>query len=124
MTELPVKKLGDSAAPAEERVTAERAVYDGELERTTLTGNVQVSNGTSVLWADRVVTEQQTGDATADGSVKASFSQVGSEGEPVHVLASRAEMKHDSQMAKFYGGIEWQAGAVVAGCFAGRRSGD
>jgi len=103
MTELPVKKPGDSAAPVEERVSAQRAVYDGELERTTLTGNVQVNNGTSVLWADRVVTEQQTGDATADGSVKASFSQVGSEAEPVHVLASRAEMKHDSQVAIFYG---------------------
>ncbi|NYF51021.1 LptA/OstA family protein [Tunturiibacter gelidoferens] len=103
MTELPVKKPGDSVAPTEERVTAERAAYDGQLERTTLTGNVQVSNGTSVLWADRVVTEQQTGDVTADGSVKASFSQVGSEAEPVHVLASRAEMKHDSQVAKFYG---------------------
>jgi len=120
MTELPVKKPGDSVAPTEERVTAERAMYDGELERTTLTGNVQVSNGTSVLWADRVVTEQQTGDATADGSVKASFSQVGSQTEPVHVLASRAEMKHDSQVAKFYGaGLNgkparlWQGGSQV-----------
>jgi lipopolysaccharide export system protein LptA len=103
MTELPVKKPGDSAAPVEERVTAERAVYDGELERTTLTGNVQVSDGTSVLWADRVVSEQKTGDATADGSVKASFSQAGSDAEPVHVLAARAELKHDSQVAIFYG---------------------
>ncbi|MBB5342662.1 LptA/OstA family protein [Tunturibacter empetritectus] len=103
MTELPVKKPGDSAAPVEERLTAEKAIYDGELERTTLTGSVQASNGTSVLWADRVVTEQQTGDATADGSVKASFSQVGSAAEPVHVLALRAELKHDSQVAKFYG---------------------
>ena len=51
MTELPVKKPGDSAVPVEERVLAEKAVYDGGLERTTLTGNVQVSNGTSVLWA-------------------------------------------------------------------------
>ena len=50
-----------------------------------------------------MVTEQQTGDAAADGSVKASFSQVGSEAEPVHVLAARAELKHDSQVAKFYG---------------------
>ena len=66
---------------------AERAVFDGALERTTLTGNVQVSDGTSVLWADRVVTEQQTGDAIADGSVKASYGQVGSAEEPVHVLA-------------------------------------
>jgi lipopolysaccharide export system protein LptA len=103
MTELPVKKPGDSAAPVEERVTAERAVYDGELERTTLTGNVQVSDGTSVLWADRVVSEQKTGDATADGSVKASFVQAGSDAEPVHVLAARAELKHDAQVAKFYG---------------------
>ena len=38
MTQMPVRKPGDAAAPAEERVTAERAVYDGELERTTLTG--------------------------------------------------------------------------------------
>ncbi|WP_158943194.1 LptA/OstA family protein [Granulicella sp. S190] len=103
MTELPVKKPGDSAAPTEERVTAERAVYDGELERTTLTGNVQASDGSNVLWADRVISEQQTGDATADGSVKASFRQPGSTDEPVHVLASRAELKHDSQVAKFYG---------------------
>jgi lipopolysaccharide export system protein LptA len=102
MTQLPAKKPGDTVAPAEERVTAKRAIYDGALERTTLTGDVQVSDGTSVLWADRVVTEQQTGDATADGSVKASYGQPGSS-EPVHVLAARAEMKHDSQVAKFYG---------------------
>ncbi len=102
MTQLPAKKPGDAAAPVEERVTAQRAIYDGGLERTTLTGDVQVSDGTSVLWADRVVTEQQTGDATADGSVKASYGQPGSS-EPVHVLATRAEMKHDSQVAKFYG---------------------
>src|SRR5271168_1484936 len=68
MTQLPVKKPGDAAAPVEERVTAERAVYEGgnkgsELERTTLTGSVQVTDGTSVLWADRVVMEQQSGDA-------------------------------------------------------------
>jgi lipopolysaccharide export system protein LptA len=103
MTELPARKAGDTTAPVEERVSAERAVYDGELERTTLTGNVQVSDGTSVLWADRVVTEQQSGDATADGSVKASYGQPGSADEPVHVLAARAELKHDSQTATFHG---------------------
>ncbi len=102
MTQLPAKKPGDTVAPVEERVTAKRAIYDGALERTTLTGDVQVSDGTSVLWADRVVTEQQTGDATADGSVKVSYGQPGSS-EPVHVLAARAEMKHDTQVAKFYG---------------------
>ena len=107
MTKLPVSKPGETAAPVEERITAERAVYergtgDGELERTTLTGNVQVSDGTNVLWADRV-TEQQNGDATADGSVKASYGQTGSAGEPAHVLAARAELKHDSEIAIFHG---------------------
>ncbi len=63
------------------------------------------------------MTEQQTGDATADGSVKVSYGQPGSL-EPVHVLAARAEMKHDTQVAKFYG-VRWEASAVVAGSFAG-----
>jgi lipopolysaccharide export system protein LptA len=103
ITQLPVRKPGDTAAPVEQRATAERAVFDGGLDRTTLTGNVQVSDGTSVLWADRVVTEQQTGDAVADGSVKASYGQVGSTQEPAHVLAEWADLKHDSQIAIFHG---------------------
>jgi len=108
MTKLPAKKAGEEAAPAEKRITAERAVYnhgtgDAGLERTTLTGGVQVSDGTSVVWADRVVTDQQTGDATADGSVKASYGQSGSTDEPAHVMASSAELKHDSQIATFHG---------------------
>jgi lipopolysaccharide export system protein LptA len=118
MTQLPARKAGDAAAPLEERATAERVVFDGELERTMLTGNVQVSNGTSVLWADRVAMEQQTGDASADGSVKASYGQAGSAEEPVHVLAARAELKHDSQIATFYGAAGrparlWQGASQV-----------
>jgi lipopolysaccharide export system protein LptA len=118
MTETPVKKAGDSSAPQEERATAERAAYDGELERMTLTGNVQVSDGESVLWADRVVTEQESQDATADGSVKVSYRQPGSNDEAVHVLAARAEMKHESQVATFYGSAGkparlWQAASQV-----------
>jgi lipopolysaccharide export system protein LptA len=123
MTRLPVRKPGEATAPLEERATAERAVFDGELERTTLTGNVQVSNGTNVLWADRVVTEQQTGDVVAEGSVKASYRQAGSTEEPVHVLAARAELKHESQIATFHGATGsgaaggparmWQGGSQV-----------
>ena len=107
MTKLPMSKPGETAAPAEERRTAERAIYtgatrNGEPERTTLTGNVQVSDGTNVLWADRVI-EQENGDATADGSVKASYGQTGSADEPAHVLAARAELNHDSEIATFHG---------------------
>ncbi|HWZ01904.1 MAG TPA: LptA/OstA family protein, partial [Edaphobacter sp.] len=103
MTQVPVRRPGEASPPPEERATAEKAVFDGELERTILTGNVQVSNGTSVLWADRVTMEQQTGDAAADGGVKASYRQAGSTEEPAHVLAARAELKHDSQIATFHG---------------------
>jgi lipopolysaccharide export system protein LptA len=118
MTQLPVRKQGEATAPLEERATAERAVFDGQLERTILTGNVQVSNGTSVLWADRVAMEQQTGDAVADGSVKASYGQTGSAEEPVHVLAARAELKHESQTAIFHGAAGsparlWQGASQV-----------
>jgi lipopolysaccharide export system protein LptA len=102
LTKLPVKKPGDATAPVEERVTAERAVYSGDLDRTTLTGNVQVSDGTNMLWADQV-TEQQTGDATAEGSVKASYGQAANADGPVHVLAARAELRHDSEVAVFHG---------------------
>jgi len=117
MTRLPLRKPGEASAPTEERVTAERAMFDGMLERTTLTGNVQVSDGTNVLWADRVVMEQQTGDAVAEGSVKASYRQAGSAEEPAHVLAARAELKHDSQIATFYGATG--GGAAGSGAVGG-----
>ena len=118
LTELPVKKPSDAAAPSEERATADRVTYDGGLERAILTGNVQMSDGTGMLWADRVVTEQQSGDATAEGSVKASYRQPGNTDEPAHVLAARAELKHDSQIATFYGVAGklarlWQGGSQV-----------
>ncbi len=118
MTQTPVKKPGETADPHEERAVAEKAVYDGELDRMTLTGNVQVDDGLSMLWADRVVTEQATGDSTADGGVKASYTKLGSGDEPVHVLASRAEFKHDAQLATFYGAAAkparmWQATSQV-----------
>src|SRR5665213_3010891 len=69
MTQTPVKKPGNASAPQEEKATAARAVYDGATQKLTLTGNVQVADAGSVLWADRVVLEQQTGDAEADGAV-------------------------------------------------------
>jgi lipopolysaccharide export system protein LptA len=76
----------------------------------TLTGTVQVADADSTVWADRVVMEQETGDARADGSVRASYLQPkdadaksGTAAEPVHVLAARGEFKHDAGLAKFYG---------------------
>ncbi len=47
----------------------------GATDRVTLTGGVQVSDAGSVLWADKMMMEQQTGDGVAEGSVKASYVQ-------------------------------------------------
>jgi lipopolysaccharide export system protein LptA len=47
--------------------------------------------------------------------VKASYRQAGSAEEPVHVLAARAELKHDSQIATFHGATGGGAGGSGAG---------
>jgi lipopolysaccharide export system protein LptA len=73
-----------------------------------------MSDAASTVSAARVVMQQDSGDATADGSVKVSYLQAGSSSqsgpasrsssaEPVHVLAARAELDHDAGRATFYG---------------------
>jgi lipopolysaccharide export system protein LptA len=113
MTNLPVAKPGAAGTTSggEQRATADRAVFDGSSQQLTLTGTVQVADSESTVWADRVVMEQETGDARADGAVRASYLQPkdsdaksASAAEPVHVLAVRGEFKHDAGLAKFYGG--------------------
>ena len=110
-------KAGAKSGAMEERATAQKALYDGAAERLTLTGRVQVNDAGSVLWADRVVMNRVSGDATADGAVKVSYEQTDG-AEPVHVLAGRAELKHDAGQAYFYasGGKlarMWQGGTQV-----------
>jgi lipopolysaccharide export system protein LptA len=116
-----------------EQATAQRAVYDGDLDLVTLTGAVQVSDRTSALWADRVAMHRTSGDALATGSVKGNYlreetaaqasemhgtapgraSQPSGAGEPTHVLADRAEMVHATGVATFYGKPVrlWQGGS-------------
>lgn len=103
ITQTPVKKPGDANAPQEEKATAARAVYDGGTQKLTLTGNVQMADAGSMLWADRVALQQQSGDAEADGTVKANYQLSGNSSEPVHVLAARGVFKHDAGLATFYG---------------------
>ena len=60
-----------------------------------------------------MVSDQRTGDAMADGSVKVSYlapkdgdqqgGSNGAGGDPVHVMAGRAELNHASQVAIFHG---------------------
>ena len=59
----------------EQRATAERAVYDGETDRLTLGGGVQLTDAGSELWASQVELDHKTGDSEATGAVKATYVQ-------------------------------------------------
>jgi lipopolysaccharide export system protein LptA len=130
----PAKGVAKNAGPAnarvapqfdEEHATAERAVYDGDSDRLTLTGSVQMNDQANVLWANQIAFEHVTGDAQAEGSVKAIYQsptgqqkagqqQAGQGGgapganpsnppEPAHILADHADLKHEENTATFYG---------------------
>jgi len=107
-----------------EHATAQRAVYDGDADRMTLTGGVQVADAGSALWANQVALDHKTGDAHALGSVKMNFVQdtstrnpnhdggtvingapaMGSQSaEPTHILADRADLDHATDISTFYG---------------------
>jgi lipopolysaccharide export system protein LptA len=116
------------------QATAERAAYDGDLDRVTLTGGVEVSDRASALWANQVALDRKTGDVQAAGAVKVNYLQdnsaqaVGLRGtapgsasqqrapsEPTHVLAERAELVHATGVVTFYGRPVrlWQGGSQV-----------
>jgi lipopolysaccharide export system protein LptA len=104
---LPAKAAFNSqvaagAGPETQHATAGKASYDADSDRLTLTQAVQMSDAEITVSAARVVLEQNSGDATAEGGVKVTYLQAGS-AEPVHVLAARAELNHDAGRATFYG---------------------
>ena len=129
------ERIGGPANPGEdvEHAVADRAVYDGDRDRVTLTGSVQVSDAGSVLWANQVGLDRTTGDSQADGAVKVDYVQdvssqasvsgaatarKGSQRGPVestHVLADRADLDHATDIATFHGKPArlWQGGSQV-----------
>jgi lipopolysaccharide export system protein LptA len=102
ITSLPRGKQQPVGAAFADRATAQKASYDARTGRVLLTGAVELKDRQSVLWADRIALNQQTGDASAAGKVKANFQQSPSS-EPVHVLADHADLKKSTDTAVFYG---------------------
>jgi lipopolysaccharide export system protein LptA len=107
-----------------QHAVAERAVYDGDLDRMMLTGSVALTDAGSELWANQVALDRETGNARAEGAVKVNYVQASSAqtassqaapAEPTHILADRAEMEHATQIATFYGKPVrlWQGGFQV-----------
>ncbi|HEV2644754.1 MAG TPA: hypothetical protein VGU46_00160 [Acidobacteriaceae bacterium] len=120
-----VNAKGVAVGAKVEHAMAERAVYDGDADRMTLTDGVQVSDGESVVWANEIAFDQKTGDARAVGGVKVSYVAAAAgaaktrgeagDGEASHVVADRAEFVRASGVATFYGAPArlWQGGSQV-----------
>ena len=121
-------KQGSAAVNAGDEVrhaVAERAAYDGDLDRLTLTGGVQMTDAGSMLWANQVALDRATGDAHALGAVKVDYAQDSTKAaagngrqqntEPTHILADRAELEHAADITTFYGKPVrlWQGGSQV-----------
>ncbi len=107
-----------TAAPPPDDIqnaSADRAIYDGDLDHFTLSGGAQVSDSGSELWANQVVLERKTGDTHATGAVKVNYAtqpskpasgataRPSADSEPAHVLADRADMNHATDVTTFYG---------------------
>jgi len=107
-----------------QHATAQRASYDGDLDRMTLTGGVRMIEDESTLWTNRLVFDRKTGDAQASGAVKVDYVQnalqsatksQATPAEPVHIVADKAEFIHATKVVTFTGDPVrlWQGGSQV-----------
>jgi lipopolysaccharide export system protein LptA len=102
-----------------QRGMADRAVYDGDQNRVTLSGGVQLTDAGSDLWAKQVVLDRSTSNVQAVGGVKVDYdsSKAGTAraAGPTHILAERAEFEHSTEIATFFGKPArlWQDGSQV-----------
>ncbi|HEY1894727.1 MAG TPA: LptA/OstA family protein [Terracidiphilus sp.] len=127
----------DSEAHPPLRATAGHAVYEGGEERLHLTANPRVENGALQLTADKVDVLQVSGDAFAQGSVKATWAPLpaasggtgkkqpggaavpgggalGGEG-PAHIVADEAQLHQSTGEATFRGQARlWQQANSIA----------
>ena len=106
------------AAADVEHAEGDLAVYDAGADRVTMSGGVKISDAERALFADRVEMNRVTGDAVAEGSVRVSYLQQGSTGEPVHVMAARAIEHKATGVTQFFAAVGgnarmWQSGSTV-----------
>ena len=126
LVEKPAQKPGENPESAM-RATAERAVYDGTSEWLHLYGDPRVKDGALQLAAKRIDVSQTTGEAQAQGDVKATWLggaassrnvadglTLGGEG-PTHVVATEAELQSKTDEATFRGKARlWQDANSIA----------
>jgi lipopolysaccharide export system protein LptA len=102
-----------------QRAVADRAAYDGTKDQLLLSGTVRMSDAGSAMWAEQVLMDRTTGDAHASGPVKVDYvadaSTAKQAGEPLRVMAERADVDGANSSATFYGSPVrvWQSGNQV-----------
>jgi lipopolysaccharide export system protein LptA len=102
-------KVESSEPGASSSGTADRASFDGETQRLTLSGNAHLEDNDASLVAPVVVIDQATEDAEAQGGVQATMESAPRDGSsakasPVtHVLAASARFAHAAKTAEFRG---------------------
>jgi lipopolysaccharide export system protein LptA len=89
--------------PAVTTGNADRAAYDGRTERLTLSGGAHAVEGGTSLAAERVVLNQASGDAEADGNVVATMAGTVATAQATHVMSAHAVLHNASQTAEFTG---------------------
>lgn len=119
MTQTPAKKPGATADPATVTAWAKHSEYRASTQVLHLTGDPRLNDGESLqLAAASLDYHRDSGDADADGAVKATYTQqksgkdagsvtnpgptLGGNG-PVHITADRAQLRHASNTSFFYG---------------------
>ncbi len=129
LTEQPPAKAGIEQAAM--RATAGRANYDNAGQWLHLTESPGVTDGGLELTSEKLNVSQESGDAFAQGNVKATWTgdasgtrrdnksggsvnaNFGAQG-PTHVIAENAELQHSTGTATFSGKVRlWQQGNSV-----------
>ena len=101
---------------------AERASYSPADELLVLTGDPRIVDQGMTSTADRIRINRRTGDATGDGQVKTTYSELKeqpngamlSTAEPIHVTAAQMIAKRATGTAHYSGGARlWQGANIV-----------
>ena len=121
LTQTPARKPGTTADPATVTVWAKHSEYQASTQILHLTGDPRLNDGQSLqLAAASLEYHRDSGDADADGVVKATYTQqksgkdaagvansgptLGGSG-PVHITADRAALHHATNTSVFYGSV-------------------
>ena len=123
--EEPQRSGANKGQMTSERAHGDDLVYDAKANLVHLTGDVEVQDDASALFADRVDLDRGSGDATANGSVKVTYVDAPDPGkpadpsqQPLHVLAARAVSHKAAGYAEFFGTPQakarmWQGGSQL-----------